>query len=177
MVPQRDIQGDRIRLSSFKEQDISDKYLGWLADEKINKYLEVRFKQYSKSLAEEYVRNCINSSNVYFLKIEISEFGLIGTCTIFHNHDHKTAEIGLMIGETSLHNKGFGSEAIGLLAQFCCDDLGVRKVTAGLYATNEGSLKAFLKSGFSIEAKLSSQVLLEDVPEDLYRLAYFCKRV
>jgi [ribosomal protein S5]-alanine N-acetyltransferase len=177
MIPQRDIKGDRIRISLFREQDVSDKYLGWLTDEKINKYLEVRFKVYSENLAVEYIRNCINSSNVYFLKVEAIGFGLIGTCTITHNQDHKTADIGLMIGETSLHNQGFGSEVIRLLTQFCCDDLGVRKVTAGLYATNKGSFKAFLKNGFSIEGRLASQVLLDGMPEDIYRLAYFCNCV
>lgn len=175
MIPQRNIQSNGIRLSQFAEQDISDKYLGWLDDERINKYLEVRFKHYSKTLATEYIRECISSPHVYFLKIETIEFGLIGTCTIFHNPNHKTAEVGLMIGETSLHNQGFGSEVIRLLVEFCCADLGVRKVTAGLYATNKGSLKAFLKNGFSIEAKLASQVLLGGTPEDVYRLAYFCK--
>ena len=175
MILRRDIKGYRTRLSLFTEQDVSDKYLGWLADERINRYLEVRFKQYSETLAKEYIRDCINSSNIYFLKIETKEFGLIGTCTIFHNKDHKTAEIGLMIGETSLHNQGFGSEVIGLLSKFCCNDLNVRKITAGLYATNEGSLKAFLKNGFLIEGKFTSQVPLGGMPEDLYRLAYFCQ--
>lgn len=175
MILKQEIRGDKLTISLFTEQDISEKYLNWLADKEINRFLEVRFKDYSQDAAKEYVQNCIESPNVYFLKIEYQDRELIGTCTIYHNRYHKTAEIGLMIGEKSLQKKGFGSEVIRILTNFCCCELGVRKVTAGVYATNHGSIKSFLKNGFSIECKLLSQVLLEGKPEDVYLLAYFCK--
>ena len=174
MILNQDIVGEGVRLSVFLEHDVSEKYLGWLADNSINKYLEVRFKEYSASDAREYIASCIRSSNIYFLKIESNTEGFIGTCTIYHNNNHKTAEIGLMIGESSLHGRGYGSKVIGLLKTFCCHELGVRKVTAGLYASNEGSKKAFLQNGFSIECSLTGQVILADEPEDIIRLAYFC---
>lgn len=174
MILNQDILGDGVRLSVFLEQDVSERYLEWLSDEPINKYLEVRFKEYSASVAREYIRNCISSSNIYFLKIESRTEGFIGTCTIFHESNHKTAEIGLMIGELSLHGRGLGSKVIGLLKTFCCRELGVRKITAGLYASNEASLKAFLRNDFIVECKLTAQVLLKGEPEDIIRLAYFC---
>ena len=107
------------------------------------------------------------------MKIVSEGSGIVGTCTIYLNQNHKTAEIGLMIGELSLHNKGFGSEAVRLLTRFCCDELGVRKVSAGVYASNQGSLKVFLKNGYRIECRLTAQVLFGDAPEDVCRLAYF----
>ena len=174
MILNQDILGDGVRLSVFLEQDVSERYLGWLADESITKNLEVRFKKYSSSVAKEYIRSCISSSNIYFMKIESRTEGFIGTCTISYENNHKTAEVGLMIGESTLHGRGLGSKVIGLLKTFCCNELGVRKVTAGLYASNEGSLKAFLRNDFIIECKLAAQVLLEGKPEDIIRLAYFC---
>jgi RimJ/RimL family protein N-acetyltransferase len=149
----------------------------WLANKSITRYLEVRFKEYSEEMAKEYIRSCISSSNIYFLKIESIPEGFIGTCTIRQDNNHKTAEIGLMIGESSLHSQGLGTKVIGLLKTFCCHELGVRKVTAGLYASNKVSLKAFLRNGFFIECRLNAQVLLEDKPEDLIRLAYFCRKI
>jgi RimJ/RimL family protein N-acetyltransferase len=54
--------------------------------------------------------------------------------------------------------------------------LNVRKVTAGVYASNVGSLKAFQKNGYVVEARLTMEVLLDEAPEDVYRLAHFCEK-
>lgn len=175
MILENDIESGRIRLSQFTERDISNIYLGWLADVNINKYLEVRFTEFNEVRAKEYIRRCIDSPNIFFLKIISREGKFIGTCTVNHNTFHKTAEIGLMIGDSNFHGRGLGSEVIGLLVRLCCSQLFVRKVSAGLYSSNKPSLKAFLKNGFIIESKLSSEVLLEGKPEDTYRLSYYCK--
>jgi len=79
-----------------------------------------------------------------------------------------------MIGDQNFHNRGIGSEVVLLLRDYCCSSLAVRKVTAGLYSSNFGSLRAFLKNEFFLESTLKFQVLLDEKPEDVYRLAYFC---
>jgi RimJ/RimL family protein N-acetyltransferase len=154
MIIEQDIRGERVILSQYYEKDISKEYLSWLSDKEINRFLEVRFTEYSEALAKEYVKSCIQSPNIYFLKIVSSKGDFIGTCTITYNENHRTAEIGLMLGDKDFHN---------------------RKVTAGLYINNVGSLRAFLKNGFTIEARLGSQVLLEGESVDVYRLAFFCR--
>jgi RimJ/RimL family protein N-acetyltransferase len=176
MIIDRNIEGELAILTPFKEHDVSDAYLGWLSNQKINKYLEVRFVNFSEAIAKDYVKNCNGSTDRYFLRILSKEGVFIGTCTIFLNNQHKTAEIGLMLGNQSFHNKGIGSEVVALLTRFCCADLNVRKVTAGIYASNTGSLRAFQKNGFVVEARLTMEVLLDETPEDVYRLAYFCER-
>lgn len=175
MIIEQDIRGERVILSQYYEKDISKEYLSWLSDKEINRFLELRFTEYSEALAKEYVKSCIQSPNIYFLKIVSSKGDFIGTCTITYNENHRTAEIGLMLGAKDFHKKGIGTEVIALLTRFCCSNLSSRKVTAGLYVNNVGSLRAFLKNGFTIEARLGSQVLLEGEPVDVYRLAFFCR--
>ena len=176
MIIDKNIEGELVILTPFMEHNVSDAYLGWLSNQKINKYLEVRFMKFSESMAKEYVKSCNISTDRFFLRILSKEGVFIGTCTIFLNTHHKTAEVGLMLGNQSCHNKGIGSEVVSLLTQFCCADLNVRKVTAGVYASNVASLKAFQKNGFMVEARLTMEVLLDEAPEDVYRLAYFCER-
>jgi len=175
MIIEQNIRGERVTLSQFYEKDVSKEYLSWLSHKEINRFLEVRFTEYTEALAREYVKSCKNSRNTYFLKILSEKDDFIGTCTITYNENHRTAELGLMLGDKAFHNKGIGTEVIGLLTQFCCSNLSSRKVTAGLYVPNVGSLRAFLKNGFSIESILESEVLLEGKPVDVYRLSYFCK--
>lgn len=175
MIIEQEIRGKSVVISQCYEKDVSKEYLGWLSDKEINRFLELRFTEYSESSAREYVNTCIKSPNIYFLKIVSEKDTFIGTCTITHNKNHRTTEIGLMLGDKAFHNRGIGTEVIGLLTQFCCSNLSSRKVTAGIYISNVGSLRAFLKNGFSIESRLESQVLLDGKPADVYRLSYFCK--
>ena len=110
MIIQQDIRGERVILSQYYEKDISKEYLSWLSDKEINRFLEVRFTEYSEALAKEYVKSCIQSPNIYFLKIVSSKGDFIGTCTITYNENHRTAEIGLMLGDKDFHSKGIGTE-------------------------------------------------------------------
>ena len=64
---------------------------------------------------------------------------------------HKTATVALLIGEKSAWGHGYGSEAIALAGRYAFDTLGLRKLTARIYANNVGSLKAFLKAGWTRE--------------------------
>lgn len=171
------IEGEKVRLELFKETDVSETYLSWLANPKINRYLEVRFSKYTNEMAREYVRNSLDSPNHIFLKIVTLNGVFIGTCSILFREEHTTSELGLMLGDERFHGLGIGTEVISLLTFFCSKSLGVRKITAGLYASNTASLGAFLKNGFHVESVFKSQALLDGVPEDVYRLAYFTSSV
>jgi len=51
--------------------------------------------------------------------------------------------------------------------------LGLRRLTAGCYASNVGSQKAFLKAGFHVECQRKNHFLMNGKPEDLVLMGYF----
>lgn len=53
--------------------------------------------------------------------------------------------------------RGHGALAIDLLAKYAFNSLGIVKLTAGCYAENIGSYKAFTKAGFTQEGRRVSQ--------------------
>ena len=63
-----------------------------------------------------------------------------------------------MIGDKRYWGKGYGSEAISIMAHICYDKLQLRKITAGCYSNNTGMIKAFLNNGFKIEGVLKNQL-------------------
>ena len=74
------------------------------------------------------------------------------------------------IGEKDCWGKGLATDAIGLVAQFAFDVLGLYKLNAGTYAGNVGSQKALEKNGFVREGVLKKQVLSEGGRrEDVFR--------
>ena len=99
---------------------------------------------------------------VFFAIVRKDLGKLIGTIKIGSiSWEHGTGEIALMIGDKASWGKGFATEAIGLVSGYAFNDLGLRKLTAGIYEDNIGSIKAFLKAGFLEEFREKKQYLSE----------------
>ena len=110
----------------------------------------------------------------YFKKIEENELAyfyalhdkesqtFIGTCkiTLLSKSGIKEGicDLGIMIGDKRYWGKGYGSEAISIMAHICYDKLQLRKITGGCYSNNTGMIKAFLNNGFKIEGVLKNQL-------------------
>ena len=84
---------------------------------------------------------------------------------------HGLAEVGILLGDRDARGRGVGTEAITLAASIARDRLGVRKLTAGCYASNIGSSRAFAKAGFAVEGRREAHFILDGHPEDLILMA------
>lgn len=92
-------------ITTFVEADCNEKYVSWLNNAEINRYLEARFSKHTFESSINYVRNCLLSNSTLFCKVERLSIAndIIGTCTLRFDENHKTAEIGIMIGDSSAH--------------------------------------------------------------------------
>ena len=153
------IEGERIYLRQLIETDANDTYLGWLNDPEVNRYLESRHKKQALKGLRAYIKETISEPANLFLAIVLKSnnrhIGNIKLGPIDNNH--RLGDIGLIIGEKDCWGKGYATEAISLLVNYAFKQLGLHKLTAGCYANNEGSAKAFIKAGFTDEGRLKSQ--------------------
>ena len=152
------LEGKRIYLRRVTEADANRTYLGWLNDPEINRYLESRFKKQTLERLKAYIREITSSAANLFLAIVLKDNERhIGNIKLgpIDNH-HRLGDIGLIIGEKDCWGKGYASEAIQLLVDHAFKTLKLHKLTAGCYANNMGSAKAFIKVGFTEEGKLKS---------------------
>lgn len=159
MLPEQVLVGERIYLRALRPSDVSQRYVNWLNDPEINRYLESRFSSHDLNSTEAFVA-CVaeSDSSVLFGIFKAADDSHVGNIKVGPIEiKHATADIGLMIGERRAWGKGFGSEAIQLVSQWAFDDLGLKKLTAGAYAENVGSIKAFERAGFEIEGRRLSQ--------------------
>ena len=67
------------------------------------------------------------------------------------NKIHRTAEIGILIGNKEYRKKGFGSEAIKQILNYSFNELGLHRLQAVILEENIASKKTFQKIGFSEE--------------------------
>jgi RimJ/RimL family protein N-acetyltransferase len=168
-------QHGSIALFLLETEDVTNAYVEWLNNTEINRYLESRFQEHSLDSTKSFVESMIQSPNnllfgIRSLALE-RHVGNIKVGPI--DYHHGLAEIGLMIGDREAWGKGIATDAITAVSNVSRYQLGIRKVTAGCYASNLGSSKAFQRAGFMIEAVRKDHFLLDGVTEDLLLLAKF----
>lgn len=167
----------QIYLERLMSVDVTENYVNWLNDAEINRYLESRFVKHDVDSVKLFVESmCENESN--FL------FGIFCNKTSKHigniklgpiDYRYKRAGIGLLIGDKNYWGKNIATEALGFVCNYALETLKLNKVEAGCYASNIGSKKLFLKSGFKIEGVLQQHFYIDKTPEDCIRFGKILK--
>jgi len=146
------LTGERLTLRPLVPSDATDRYARWMNDSRINQYLESRFSDHSVADLRRFIEAMMISERDFIFAMETPEEGHIGNIKLGGiDWFHRYGDIGLLIGEESAWGKGYATEAISLVTQFGFEVLDLHKITAGCYATNIGSEKAFLRAGWDRE--------------------------
>ena len=167
------LSGTNVYLRKLDENDVSERYVGWLNDPETTRYMECRFTKWTLENLSAYVRQRQNPSEYFFaicLKNDNRHIGSVKLGPITVNH--LTADIGLLIGDKSCWGKGFGTEAIRLATDFSFREIKLQKLIAGTYIDNIASIKAFEKCGYSREGYLKSHLYSEGKMVDALLFGY-----
>lgn len=158
------VRGVQLELRYLTPEDVGDAYLRWLGDPETMRFTESRHTTHTIDSVRAYVAKCATGTTDHlFGMIELASGRHIGNIKIgpvnaYHHH----ASVGLIIGEKDCWGKGYATEAIGLAARHAFSTLGLHKLTAGVIAGNESSLRAFARNGFVIEGVRRKQNLCGD---------------
>ncbi|MDD5339660.1 MAG: GNAT family protein [Candidatus ainarchaeum sp.] len=157
------IEGERIFLRPITVSDVDGPYYGWMNDNEVTRFLEARFSKNDKASMKKFVQDALINKDVVFLAIVLKDgdrhIGNIKLGPI--NRQHGYGEVGILIGEKACWGKGYATEALKLLSDYAFGKLKLHKITAGCYAGNVGSAKAFLAAGFVQEGVRKSQYLCD----------------
>lgn len=155
------IEGDRLCLRPIDVEDVTENYVNWMNNPKVNQFLESRFQPWSKDNLTEFVkRNYEDQDTLFFAIIWKKQKQHVGNIKLGPiNRQHAFADIGLVIGDIDFWGMGVATEAISMLVDYALTELGLHKLTAGAYEPNIGSVKAFKKAGFTVEGVKKSQYL------------------
>ena len=157
-----------VELFVLESRDVTETYVGWLNDPGVNRYLESRFSVHTIDSTCQFVESCLASSSTLLLGIKSIDLqgAHVGNIKLSQiDRHHGLAEVGILVGDTKAWGKGIASSAISCLMGIARNDLGLRKLTAGCYASNVGSEKAFLKVGFHKAGERKDHFLLDGEPE------------
>tara|TARA_Y100001935_G_C17107020_1_gene408923 strand:+ start:106 stop:600 length:495 start_codon:yes stop_codon:yes gene_type:complete len=157
-----------IKLKKLSEKKhISSNYLKWMNDYEVHKYTEQKYEKHTKSKIKKFVKTINKSKNnilygIFFKNIHIGNIKLG-----YINKIHKTADISYFIGEEKYVGKGYATIAIRQILAYS-KKIGLRKITAGCYSINKGSIKVLKKNGFKREGVLKKQILFNKKRYDQY---------
>ena len=169
------LNSNSLVLKELRSTDVTQQYVDWLNNPKINQYLESRFTLQDKYKVKEFVRNCKQSDLCFLFGVftagNMKHIGNIKLGPINLNHNY--AEIGIIIGDIDSWGMGFASKAISMVTHFGFYQLKLFKISAGCYENNIGSKKAFEKSGYQVEGFLANQVESAYGREGIWRLGCF----
>lgn len=167
-----------VELFLLDEADVGGSYVGWLNDPRVNRYLESRFEPHGVDSTRRFVAACRHDPQALLLGIrsvalDARHVGNIKLGPI--DRRHGLAEVGILVGDPMAWGRGVATSAIEALSAIARDELGLRKLTAGCYAENLGSARAFQKAGFEIEGTRRAHLLLDGCPHDLILLAMWLR--
>jgi len=157
---------NRVSLRLLTEDDVTEEYVGWFRDAVVTEYLDSQ--GFSVEDAREYLRQG-RESRAYFM------YAVIDNDSRLHIGNvklgpiswlHGTADLVTVIGRREFWGKGLATEAIKAGNQIAFKDYGIRKLNGGIAEGNEGSVKAYTRAGWVIEARLKGHHMIDGMSRD-----------
>jgi diamine N-acetyltransferase len=155
------IYGKRIRLRGVERTDVP-KSFEWINDPEVNEGLAVYLPMSLRDEEQWFDQMAQRDQSEKPMAIEVREgegWNLIGNCGVFNiEWMHRTAELGIMIGDKSIWNQGYGTETMQLLLQHGFETLNLNRIYLRVYSTNPRAMRAYEKAGFVLEGTLREAV-------------------
>ena len=150
-----------IYLRELTTEDATEKYLSWLNDPEVNRYLGlIKDKAITGKITLRDLYDFIQEkqkSNCYFMGIFLKDtdehIGNIKLESMIINGT-KTYGLGILIGEKKYWNKGIGTEAVGKMLDYAFNGLEIPEVILAVKEGNKGAIRVYEKLGFKLYDKL-----------------------
>ncbi len=165
---------ERLFLEPLGLQHATQKYVSWLNDPEVYKYLESKGGQTIDTLIEFINHNIANHVYIWAI-IDRSLNQHIGNIKIDPiNNTHKFGEYGILIGDKSYWGKGYAREASqAVLNYFFGNEKYLRKINLGVVKSNKDAINLYNKLGFKQEGYLQRHFIYNGSEEDVIRMAIF----
>ena len=139
--------GDRIYLSPRRVED-AEKFTEWMNDFDITDYIGRSSQLMSVQGEIEYLEKDSNPEATFVI-VTLNEDKMIGSISLEKMRNiHRTATLGIFIGEKEYWSKGYGSEAIKLLLDYGFNYLNLHSINLTVMSFNERAVKCYKKCGF-----------------------------
>lgn len=112
--------------------------------------------------------NTSYTSGEYQFAIEtLAERRFIGKCGFIKiNWKNRAGDLAILIGDTKMHGRGYGSDAVSILCRFGFEELNLHKIKAQVFDFNQAAIRCYEKCGFIREGLLRQEIYREGAYHD-----------
>lgn len=149
--PIKILEGNNIKLQPFSKDLISNKYLNWINDKDINRFIDKANNKTSLDDLNFFVESMMESDFDYFFAIihkkKKCHIGNVRLGTIdFH---FKKSNFGILIGDKRFHGYGVATEVLELIKDFGFNYLKLDKIHFPVVKENTAAMKLYAKTNFT----------------------------
>jgi len=149
------IAGLRVDLRPLERADLNERYLSWLNDPEIARYLDARTFPSSVQDLVRFYETATASRDVMLAIIDKKSGQHIGNLKLGPiNWVHRRATFGLLIGDKRFWGKGIGMEVTRLAVEYAFTQLNLRRIDLGVFAEHMSAVRCYEKVGFKVEGRL-----------------------
>ncbi len=165
----------QIQLRRLEIGDINDEYCSWYEnnDGHLN-YFTGSGRTFNRTaLTKDFEDGMLTGRWFYYLIV--NELGVrIGNVKIGPiDQRNKTSDLVCLVGNRNFLGQGIAANAIRIANQIAFDEFDIRRLQGGMYASNVGSIKAYTRAGWVVEATLNGYYWINEKAEDRVCVACF----
>ena len=139
--------GEKVYLAPMMMENL-EKYTEWMNDFETTDYIGRSASVTSLEGERNWLERNIDNDGMFCI-IEKESDKLIGNMGLKDiNHLHRTATLGIFIGDKESRNKGYGTEAIKLLLDYGFNYLNLNNIKLDVFEFNQIAKACYEKCGF-----------------------------
>lgn len=172
------LYGELVELGPIR-RDLLETYQRWFNDLDVIRTLANPNVPTTLDAEEKWLDYALSGGDHAIFTIYVRENGQpIGNASLERiDHFHGTANFGIVIGEKSAWNKGYGKETTKLLLAYGFDILGLQNILLSVYATNPAAIRVYEAAGFKkigtrrsafcLGRERTDVILMDATPDDI----------
>ena len=165
MAHYKKIIGNKCYLSPIDRADVEE-FTKWVNDLEVTRTLSIFNLNINYDVELDIIDKISKDHNYSIIDIKNDKLiGIVGLSNI--DYLHRTAEIGIFIGDKSYWNKGYGEEAMKLLLKYSFSYLNLRNVMLRVYSYNHSAIKCYEKIGFKMIGKRRNAIQFDMKEHDI----------
>ena len=155
-----DIKGEKVEFRILNRENIKT-LINWRNDPEVAYWAtggDPKFEFRSEEEANRDLSWHIENSSMletYQFAIFTHDGNFIGTAD-YREIDHvkRSCTVGITIGDKNYWGKGYGTDALSVLADYLFNRLNLRRIQLDTWSGNERAIKSYKKCGFQVEGVL-----------------------
>jgi len=166
------MQGRLVRLRAYEKAD-ADALVRWFSDDEVTRWLGPMNVPISRAKQEAFIEMASTpADDAKYFAIETLDGQLVGDCGL-RSIDWKCrkAEFFITIGEKSLWDKGFGTDALRIVIRLAFEKMNLNRLWLTALVDNPRAVRCYEKCGFVREGLLRQESYVDAKYRDVFMMA------